>query len=66
MMAPTARWADWFYRYWQISDEEAAYQAALEQYDPVEVLPNAGGRPILLQFADNDRFVPADVAQSID
>ena len=65
MMAPTARWADWFYRYWQISDDEASYKAALEQYDPVGVLPDAGGRPILLQFGDNDRFVPAEVARSI-
>ena len=65
MMAPTARWADWFYRYWQISDDEAAYSAALKQYDPVEVLPQAGNRPILLQFANDDRFVPQEVAQSI-
>ena len=65
MMAPTARWSDWFYRYWQISDDEASYKSALERYDPVEVLPNAGGRPILLQFGDNDRFVPAAVAQAI-
>jgi len=63
MMAPTARWADWFAKYWVISDSTEAYAAALEPYDPVTVLPNSGGRPILLQFADNDRFIPPENAQ---
>ncbi len=63
MMAPTARWADWFAKYWVISDDEAAYKAALAPYDPVETLPEAGGRPVLLQFADNDRFIPLENAQ---
>jgi predicted esterase len=65
MMAPTARWADWFYRYWQISDEEEAYKAALAPFDPVTALPNAADRPILLQFAELDQYVPADVAEEI-
>ena len=65
MMAPTARWADWFYRYWLISDEEAAYKAALEPFDPVTALTQAGGRPVLLQFAALDQFVPEDVADEI-
>jgi predicted esterase len=63
MMAPTARWADWFAKYWVISDDEDEYKAALQPYDPVEVLPNAGGRPVLLQFADNDKFIPLENAQ---
>ena len=65
MMAPTARWADWFYRYWQISDAEDAYKAALAPFDPVTALPNSGGRPILLQFAELDQYVPVDVADEI-
>jgi predicted esterase len=55
MMAPTARWADWFYRYWQISDPEADYTAALAGLDPVT----------WLQFASNDQYVPTAVADEI-
>jgi len=62
MMAPTARWADWFAKYWLISDDAEAYAEALAPYDPVTVLPNAGGRQVLIQFADNDRFIPAENA----
>ncbi len=65
MMAPTARWADWFYRYWQISDSEAEYTAALAGLDPVSWLPLAAPRPVLLQFAANDQYVPQDVAEEI-
>jgi dienelactone hydrolase len=65
VMAPTARWADWFYRYWEISDDEADYTAALAPMDPVTWLPLAGPRPVLLQFAGNDQYVPADVAAEI-
>ena len=65
MMAPTARWADWYVRYWPISDADDAYQAALAPLDPVTWLPAADGRPILLQFADDDRFIPRDVADAI-
>ena len=65
MMAPTARWADWFAKYWQISDDVDDYKAALASYDPVSTLPNAGGRPILLQFATQDQYVSADVADEI-
>jgi len=65
LMAPTARWADWFYRYWGISDPEADYLAAMAPLDPVTWLPEADGRPILLQFASNDQYVPPDVADEI-
>ena len=58
MMAPTARWADWFAKYWQISDDPAAYSAALEPYDPVTALPKVADRPILLQFAEQDQLRP--------
>lgn len=65
LMTPTARWADWFYRYWEIEDDEAAYTAALAPLDPVAWLPLADGRPILLQFAANDQYVPEGVAAEI-
>jgi predicted esterase len=65
MMAPTARWADWFLKYWQIPDPEADYLAAMAPLDPVTWLPRGGDRPILLQFADNDQYVPEAVATEI-
>jgi len=65
LMAPTARWADWFYRYWGISDSEADYLAAMAPLDPVTWLPEADGRPVLIQFASNDQYVPQAVADEI-
>ncbi|MGH2392412.1 MAG: alpha/beta hydrolase family protein [Candidatus Limnocylindria bacterium] len=65
LMAPTARWADWFYRYWAISDSEADYLAAMAPLDPVTWLPEVDGRPVLLQFASNDQYVPEAVADEI-
>jgi dienelactone hydrolase len=65
VLAPTARWADWYYRYWQISDSEADYLAALAPLDPVTWLSEAEGRPVLLQFASNDQYVPESVADEM-
>jgi predicted esterase len=65
VMAPTARWGDWFLRYWQIADSADAYSAALAPLDPVAWLPAAAGRPVLLQFASDDEYVPADVAAEV-
>jgi dienelactone hydrolase len=65
LMAPTARWADWFTVYWRLEDETDAYAAALAPLDPVAHLPRADGRPILLQFAAHDDYVPPEVAAEI-
>ena len=65
MMAPTARWADWFLRYWQIDDPETDYLAAMAPLDPVAWLPRGAERPILLQFADHDQYVSEAVAAEI-
>jgi predicted esterase len=65
LMTPTARWADWFYRYWPIEDPQAAYAAALAPLDPLTWLPLANERPVLLQFAANDQYVPESVASEI-
>ena len=65
VMAPTARWGDWFLRYWKIADPPDAYLAATERLDPVASLPAAAGRPLLLQFADHDEYVPAEVAADV-
>jgi dienelactone hydrolase len=65
MMAPTARWSDWFLRYWQIADPAEAYEAAMAPLDPVTWLPEAAGRPMRLQFASDDQYVPQAVAAEI-
>jgi predicted esterase len=65
MMAPTARWGDWFLRYWEISDAEDAYLAAMAPLDPVTSLARVGKRPMLLQFASGDQYVPESVAAEI-
>jgi predicted esterase len=65
MMAPTARWADWYLRYWPISDDPDQYKATMAPLDPVMMLAAGGGRPVLLQFATGDRFIPAEVATEI-
>lgn len=65
LMTPTARWADWFTVYWRLEDAADAYAAALAPLDPVAWLALADGRPILLQFAMEDQYVPAEVAAEI-
>ena len=65
VMAPTARWGDWFLRYWPIADPAEAYAAATAPLDPITWLPAGRGRPILLQLASEDEYVPADVAAEI-
>jgi dienelactone hydrolase len=65
VMAPTARWADWFLRYWPHPDVPETYTAAMAPLDPVTWLKAADGRPMLLQFAGQDKFVPADIAAQI-
>jgi predicted esterase len=65
VMAPTARWGDWFLRYWAVSGSHDAYSAAMAPLDPVTWLGRASGRPVLLQFAAHDPYVPAAVAAAL-
>ncbi len=67
MMAPTARWADWYLRYWNITDDADGYRATMAPLDPVTALADAApsGRKVLLQFANQDQYVPSDVAAEI-
>ncbi|MEP7360359.1 MAG: hypothetical protein ABI744_02155 [Chloroflexota bacterium] len=67
MMAPTARWADWNLRYWNITDDADQYRATMAPLDPVTALADAAasGRKVLLQFANSDQYVPTQVADEI-
>jgi predicted esterase len=64
MLAPTARWADWFARYWQL-DSDDAYAAGMAPLDPVTWLPELDGRPVLLQVGSDDQYVPPEVVADL-
>jgi predicted esterase len=65
MMAPTARWADWFARYWQVQEPADAYAAGMAPLDPVTWLPEVAGRPSLLQVGTLDQYVPQRVVGAL-
>ena len=65
VIASVPHFAEWYLPYWHpvASADEAAYRATLLPVDPVTLVANFD-QPILLQFADTDRFVTAsDVAE---
>jgi predicted esterase len=64
-MTPTARWADWFLRYWEIEGDPELYRSEMAPLDPITGLENGGGRPVLLQFGQFDQYVSSDVAGEI-
>ena len=64
MMAPTARWGDWFLKYWTIGDPPPTTSPRCRPW--IGDLAPPGRRPAdPPAFADNDRYVRADVAQEI-
>jgi predicted esterase len=65
MLAPTARFADWFARYWQLEDSDDAYAAGMAPLDPVTWLPELAGRPVLLQVGSDDQYVPPEVVADL-
>ncbi|MDH3463765.1 MAG: dienelactone hydrolase family protein [Acidimicrobiia bacterium] len=58
MVAPTARWADWFLRFWPIETDRFDYMRSLDPLDPITALPDAGC-PVLFQFARSDFYIAA-------
>ena len=58
LIAPTPRWGDWFLPFWDISEPRGAYLQALEPLDPLGQLASIAPRPVLLQLAERDYFVP--------
>jgi pimeloyl-ACP methyl ester carboxylesterase len=57
-VAPTPRWGDWFLPFWQIAEDRLDYLGAMRRLDPVEQIRRIGERPILLQLARRDFYVP--------
>ena len=58
LIAPTPRWGDWFLPFWAIDEERGAYLNALEPLDPQAQMASIAPRPVLLQLAERDYFVP--------
>jgi dienelactone hydrolase len=58
LIAPTPRWGDWFLPFWDISEPRGAYLQALEPLDPLGHMASIAPRPVLLQLAERDYFVP--------
>jgi dienelactone hydrolase len=57
-MAPTPRWADWFLPFWAIAEDRIDYLSAMRRLDPVERIAEISPRPMLLQLANRDFYVP--------
>ena len=58
LIAPTPRWGDWFLPFWEIDQERSPYLHALEPLDPQAQMASIAPRPVLLQLAEHDYFVP--------
>jgi dienelactone hydrolase len=58
MIAPTPRWGDWFLPFWEIHEPRGSYLDALEPLDPQAQMSSIAPRPVLLQLAERDYFVP--------
>ena len=58
LIAPTPRWGDWFLPFWEITEPRGAYLQALEPLDPQVQMASIAPRPVLLQLAERDYFVP--------
>ena len=58
LIAPTPRWGDWFLPFWALDVERSPYLRALEPLDPQAQMASIAPRPVLLQLAERDYFVP--------
>jgi pimeloyl-ACP methyl ester carboxylesterase len=58
LIAPAPRWGDWFLPFWEIKEPRGAYLAALQPLDPQTQMETIAPRPVLLQLAERDYFVP--------
>ena len=58
LIAPTPRWGDWFLPFWEIHEDRSGYLQALEPLDPQAQMASIAPRPVLLQLAERDYFVP--------
>jgi dienelactone hydrolase len=68
LMAPDARWVNWFNDYWtfiKTPAQRADYAKALQPLDPVTTLRSVKSK-VLLQFARSDEYLPVARAQAVE
>jgi len=59
ILAAVPSWSDWFVPFWRVLGDgtEADYRAAMADLDPASYLGRIAPRPVLFQFASDDRYV---------
>jgi dienelactone hydrolase len=65
LIAPTPRWADWFLRFWPMSEDRIDYLRRLRPLDPIEHVGSLAPAAVLFQFADNDFFIAGMTANEL-
>jgi pimeloyl-ACP methyl ester carboxylesterase len=61
-LAPDASWSTWFQAFWLTLPDPDPYAALFADLEPVDAVGRvAADRPVLLQFADDDFYVPEAV-----
>jgi predicted esterase len=68
LMAPDARWVNWFHDYWSFlstPQQETEYANAMLPLDPATTLQSVRCK-VLLQFARADEFLPSDRAMTVE
>ncbi len=64
LVAPTARWADWFLEFWPSSTDRFDYLRGMDQVDPINAVGDLDC-PVLFQFARNDFYISAMTGQGL-
>jgi dienelactone hydrolase len=68
LMAPIGNFSDWSLVYWldKIPDKDKqAYRNALRDVDPIQYVSHAKPSPILLQFANTDKYISKTAATEL-
>jgi dienelactone hydrolase len=58
VIAATPRWSDWNVPFWGLAEGQLDYDQAMHELDPIERAADLAGRPVLLQFAERDFYIP--------
>jgi hypothetical protein len=58
LIAPTPRWGDWLLPFWPIEEDRIEYLRAMRPIDPIGQMSAIAPRPVLLQMARRDFYIP--------
>jgi pimeloyl-ACP methyl ester carboxylesterase len=64
LVAATARWADWFVRFWPITTDRYDYMRQLDRLDPITAIAQPGC-PLLFQFGLKDFYIAVMTAREL-